>query len=663
MSSSILPKRASAIDLPLILDLICQDLKQHHILACVQVCQSWHDAFQSQLDRFVRLDKNPKANQEHIRTVVEHAGRIRSLEVDISDGGWFLDHHVDHDTSVIAAPTSTGRCINLEELSCLDFNYQPRPSNGEEGYFYHASDRPSIISQSSNALHLIRQNPKLRSLYVHHARQFYRTDHFSPDVLESISTHKSLTHIKIHLDYAVDAEFRIQLLQHLPKTIQDFELVCRPAQVEFVPMATTHQRDAGANIPLSLKRLSLLSNIPQNSSKLSSLSSPPSYWDQTTFSKDDFSEFRYNYPDWLIIPLIQSSPSLQKLAIAGYHGYPNTLMQALVEFCPELEAIHLGGTNSATFQPTMRLPRDIPFLEDDEGLIEQDRTPLHGMFPKLREFRTAGFSHNSWSDHGHEDISGLLARSTETLETVYIQSEDWDWARPAPFRAGLRESHQSWADCRQLKELTIEPVSRMDLSSLDPTFTITTFTNDVDDIGAVTTIPNHINTNFESLKYLRLASLADAYRSDCSKTFDYARSGFVEPTLDDYLQQPPHKYSYIHLEQHRSHRLQFIRRVRELFGRLKMLQRTIGLERVELEWSELCVVVKSMTEETVLELLKETENDQKEEKEDVETEAGRSQQGWYGSMTRDDMAWLGLQWPTRAEIQAKQEQRERALKK
>ncbi|KAG0358094.1 hypothetical protein BGX24_006073, partial [Mortierella sp. AD032] len=250
MSSSPL-KRTSAVDIPLILDLICQDLTRQHLLACVRVCHSWHDAFQLQLDRFVRLDKNPKTNQEHTRAVVERAGRIRSLQVDIADGGWFLYNHIDHKTSTLAATpnssiaaaafTPAGRCINLEELFCIDFNYLPRPSNGDEGWFYHAYDRPSIISQSSNALRLIRQNPKLRSLYIRHARQFYRTDHFSPEILESLSTHKSLTHIKIHLDYAVDAEFRIQLLQHLPATIQDFELVCRPAQVASAPLATTHQ--------------------------------------------------------------------------------------------------------------------------------------------------------------------------------------------------------------------------------------------------------------------------------------------------------------------------------------------------------------------------------------------------------------------------------------
>ncbi|KAF9909430.1 hypothetical protein EC991_008569 [Linnemannia zychae] len=676
MTSSTPLKRTSAIDIPLILDLICQDLERHHVLACVQVCQSWRSAFQSQLDRFVRLNKNPKVNQEHIRTVIEQAGRIRSLQVDVSDGGWFLDDHVDHDTSLTvaspsessidsAAPTPVGRCINLEELSCLDFNYLPRPSHGEEGYFYHPPNRPSIVSQSSNALHLIRQNPKLKSLYVHHARQFYRADHFSIEVLESIAAHKSLTHIKIHLDYAVDSEFRIRMLQYLPETIQDFELVCRPEQDEFVPTAESHLLDIGARNLLSLKRLSLLSNIPLNCSKSPSFLSPPSYWGQTTFSKDDYSEFRFSYPDWLIIPLIRSSPSLEKLAIAGYRGYPNTLMQNLVDFCPNLETIHLGGTNSSIIRPTILLPRDIPFFHDDEGIVVQDRTPLRGMFPKLREFRTTGCSNNLWTNQGHEDVSGLLARSTETLEVVCIGSEDWDWSRPAPFQAGLRESRQSWADCRQLKELTIEPISHMDFSSLDPTITVTTFAdiNNDDDNGSTATVSNFINTKFESLKHLRLTSLADAPSDECNKTFNYSRLSFNEPTLDDYLQQPSHKYSDTHLQNHRSHRLQFLRRVRELFGRLKLLQRTTGLEKPELEWSNLCVVVKSMTEETVLELLKETEYFQDEEEANVETEEGRSQQGWYGPMTRDDMAWLGLQWPTRSEILAKQEQRERASKK
>lgn len=657
--------RASALEIPLISDLICKDLTRADLHVCIQVSRHWHDAFLPQLDRFVRLSNNPrKTDPHHFREVLDRAAQIRSLQIDISDGGWFLDKY------------DAARCINLEELSCLDFGYQPRPVNGEEGYFYHASDRPSIVDQSSNALRLIQRAPKLQFLFIHHARQFYRTDHFSTEVLKAISNHKSLRRIKIHLDYAVDAEFRIRLLQHLPASIEDFELVCRPSQVSTPPPP---QVITSAPL-LSLKRLCLLSSFPRQSNGSGSTSSS-SYWDQNKFIKEDFSEFRYNYPDWLIIPLTSQSPHLSKLAIAGYHGYPNTLFQSLVDSCPDMDTIHLSGTNF-THHPTMHLPRDIPFIQADEWGAVEDRTPLTGMFGRLKEFMVAGFANSVWTDSGYEDVSGLLVRSTETLERVYIQSDDGGWSYPTPFRAGLRGGGLSWADCKALKELTIEPLSRMDLDFLG----IAPDTSSIDDnnedvieptTNRVTSDNNSLNTSFKSLTHLRLTSLCDTGRHSCSNVFlDYSRRWFNDPTLDDYLEQPPQKYSEAIMRPYRHHRVLFIRRMRELFGRLK---RVSTLKKVDLDWSNLCIVIKGMTQEVVLELLKETEdkemnqNDEKREATGVRDDGTRSvsdngmvvtrsNQGWYGPMTLDDLAWLGLLWPSRAVIMAKKaEQKQRLL--
>ncbi|KAF9551856.1 hypothetical protein EC957_004179 [Mortierella hygrophila] len=675
MSPTSHEKRASALEIPLISDLICKDLTRKDLFACIQVSHHWHDAFQPQLDRFVRLDTNPRKSPPHlIRQVLDRAAQIRSLQVDISDGGWFLPK----EDSVIAGRSGStmalggataGRCINLQELSCLDFGYQPRPGRGNEGYFYHAPDRPSIVPQSSNALRLIQHSPKLQFLYIHHARQFYRTDHFSTEVLEAISNHKSLRRIKIHLEYAVDDEFRMRLLQHLPEGIEDFELVCRPSQVSRPPPP---QVIDPAPL-LSLKRLCLLSDIPRQNSSSDSRSS---YWDQARFLKDDFSEFRYGYPDWLIIPLTKQSPQLSKLAIAGYHGYPNTLLQSLVESCPDLDTIHLGGTN-CSHHPTMHLLRDIPYYHNDDDMVPAiwDRTPLKGVFEKLREFMATGFSNNMWSDRGYEDVSGLLVRSTETLERVFVQSDDGGWSHPIPFRAGRRGDGLSWADCKELKELTIEPISRMNFSFLDkspippspPPHSPPDPDSDSDDDGLFNNLAaladnNSINTAFKSLTNLRLTSLGDPDSCNCSRIFfDYSRYWSQTPTLDDYLEQPPQKYSEAIMRSYHHHRVLFIRRMRELFGRLKAVG---SLKKVDLDWSDLCIVVKSMTQEVVLELLKNTEDKEEGAEKDICTDSGllstvaRSDQGWYGPMTLDDLAWLGLQWPTRAEILAEKEKRQ-----
>ncbi|KAF9934269.1 hypothetical protein FBU30_002687 [Linnemannia zychae] len=653
----------TALDIPLIMDLICDGLTRQDLLACVQASRRWLDAFKPQLDRFVRIDRNPRSDLQHIRSVVHRAARIRSLQIDISDGGWFLP-------STAKIPETDNRCINLEHLSCLDFGYQPRPSNGEEGWFYHSPDRPSIVSQSNNALRLIAHSPKLRSLHIHHSRQFYRTDHFMPEVLQSLAEHKSLTQIKIWLEYAVDAEFRIQLLQHLPETIEEFELICRPTQVGMQRPVVENTFTA----PLALKRLCLLSNIPQGASSSSSLSS--SYWDNSNVVKEDFSEFRFLYPDTLIIPLLQHAPQLQKFAIAGYHGYPNVLLQTLAESCPDVEILHLGGTDNTLFHPSIRLPRDIPFFEDDDDIVPRDRTPLSGKLSLLKEFRTTGFSRGAWSDLSHEDVTGLLIQSSETLERVYIHSDDQLWEQPLPFSAGLRDMNKAWADCKHIKELAIEPLSRMDISFLDPTFT-TTNHDGTSDTNIVNIIPNSINTNFVSLESLRLTSLADAYRTSCSNAFAYTQSCLKDPSLDDYIQLPNAQYDeWRHI--HHNHQLQFIRRVRELFGRLKSVK---TLKNLDLEWSDLCVVVKSMTEETVMGLLKETEIDSEKNRgsndkldndspstNDNDTNLGKrplavSEHGWKGPMTLEDLAWLGLKWPTLAEIRTRDEQRQqRALR-
>jgi len=293
-----------------------------------------------------------------------------------------------------------------------------------------------------------------------------------------------------------------------------------------------------------------------------------------------------------------------------------------------------------------------------------------------------GFSNNLWSDSGYEDVSGLLVRSTETLERVVIQSDDGSWNYPMPFRVGLRGAGLSWADCKELKELTIEPISRMDFSFLDKLAVTPPFNddngNDDDSINLDIVDNNSINTSFKSLTHLRLTSLGDTSRHNCSNIFlDYSRHWFQEPTLDDYLELPPHKYSEAIMRSYRHHRVLFIRRMRELSGRLK----AVGtLKRIDLDWSGLCMVVKSMTQEMVLELLKETEDQEseqqdknkKEKKEErdvcARSDSGkgnvaRSGQGWYGQMTLDDLAWLGLQWPTRVAIVAEKAQRERSVKK
>ncbi|KAG0304911.1 hypothetical protein BGZ97_001306, partial [Linnemannia gamsii] len=193
----------SIFDIPHILDLICDDLSKDQLLTCLEVSRAWRVNFTPQALRYVRFS-NLKSHQTW--TILRKASLIRSLTIDIADAGWFLSN------------PDAATCVNLRELRCVDFNYQPKPRSSP--YIY---AQPSIVNQSNNALRLIESCPKLETLLVDNLSSQYRTGHFTEAVLKSIYNHPSLTKIKIHLDSA-PREFRTVLIKSLPTGLKDFEL-------------------------------------------------------------------------------------------------------------------------------------------------------------------------------------------------------------------------------------------------------------------------------------------------------------------------------------------------------------------------------------------------------------------------------------------------------
>ncbi|KAG0210581.1 hypothetical protein BGX28_009217 [Mortierella sp. GBA30] len=197
----------SIFEIPLILELICDNYSSKQDLqSCLQVCRLWYTIFRPHLIRYVRFADLKASQTQH---VVEHAHRIRNLEIDISDAECFLE------------PT---QCINLDTLSCTDFGYMPWPTSSD-----HYDIRTELlhpVDPNMNALKLIDQNPQMRTLRVEHNRRHYGLSHFSPDVLSALSVHQSLSLIKFNLCYRNkdDPRILLSMLQHLPRSLCDLEI-------------------------------------------------------------------------------------------------------------------------------------------------------------------------------------------------------------------------------------------------------------------------------------------------------------------------------------------------------------------------------------------------------------------------------------------------------
>ncbi|KAF9133175.1 hypothetical protein BGW39_010388 [Mortierella sp. 14UC] len=101
----------------------------------------------------------------------------------------------------------------------------------------------------------------------------------------------------------------------------------------------------------------------------------------------------------------------------------------------------------------------------------------------------------------------------------------------------------------------------------------------------------------------------------------------------------------------RKHQIAFALQVREIFGRLKDFMRLAALE---IEWCA-CCIIRIMTLEQALQLFYETEFDEDENRGigyKRSAEYTRTRKGWWGPITKADLSWLGLSWPTQAEQQA-----------
>lgn len=182
------------LDIPMIVDAICEYLSLQDILHCRQVGTAWFNYFNPycwKTTKFVDL------SEKHTIEILQNTARIRSLTVDLQD------------PDLLVTNSYARQCTQLKELHCANFEYL------EQGDAWYGPHDPR-----KNALFLLESNPKLERLEID--RPVYAVFlYFVPRIIASLSQHSCLTTLRISGFYT---DTVMDVLCHLPLSIQDVEM-------------------------------------------------------------------------------------------------------------------------------------------------------------------------------------------------------------------------------------------------------------------------------------------------------------------------------------------------------------------------------------------------------------------------------------------------------
>ncbi|KAG0360188.1 hypothetical protein BGX24_005604, partial [Mortierella sp. AD032] len=413
---SIKTTHASLFDIPEIINSICDNLSRNQLATCLQVSRSWNDIFSPQISRFVKFS-NPTS--EESQAILHRAALIRSLEIDIFDGAWFLDPVVP--------------CTNLRRLYCVDMNDMDDIEHS-----------PTDNLPTTNALMLLDKNPQLQILHVERSN-FDNTTEPIFATLKCISTHPSLTQITVRVASSTTDMLSL-LVHHLPSTVQDFEF-----------SSTSYYNDS----PRSIPRQPLLSQWDYPGNSLRRLILHSNHWCTWlghhgigwTLCMSDCLE------ESLVTPLVAKSHLLREFCVGNFKGDPRALLQTLTDSCPDLEIVTIHGSDNSHRQPP-----NINLSETTAASIayNNNNIPLKRRLTKLREFRMYIWN-DSQSQVDYQHVADWLLRSAATLEVVEFEMNDrnssliqYPWSlQPQYTNSDSRDDFHVWTDCSRLKKFRI----------------------------------------------------------------------------------------------------------------------------------------------------------------------------------------------------------------
>ncbi|KAF9133174.1 hypothetical protein BGW39_010387 [Mortierella sp. 14UC] len=613
-------------ELPHLLDLICSHLSTNDLIPCTQVSSLWNHLFRQQLLRHIRFADLKK---ETTWDILDHAHRIRSLQIDIADGGWFL---LGSNPTIISTTTeaagmevaTAGPCINLEELHCVDFGYFRNPSGPDDDWYdeyfpytapasfflmNRAQPHPSA-GTSTNALGLVQQNPRLRVLKIEHGLPNYGVDHFTPQVLQSLSEHPALVRLDIQLNFDLTMDFLVVLLRHLPTRLQELYL-CVHEFVDDVLGTNTHLHPQPSTLSTLLAATTSTTCLKKICLRTDS-SGPESIWHvEDARNSWEYYHQSCSYPERLVLPLLKRSPRLQELILGGYAGRPQTLVPTLLESCPELEVLDFGGSD--------------PNNENEDSYTDELGQPLpEGMLSRLRTFRLRGHC-ESWSTRDQFAMAEMvMARSAATLEVLWLEASNFNrgWALLNPFclRRGRAEDELRRVEYPRLEELVIR--TGKDWVYPDA---VTPYNADDDDRGVCGSGLGYpyFHINFPVLERLSLF-ISDAALNDC-----HGCDGSLGRGRKNQVQRQE------------SHQRQFVSRLQQLFSSLRSCS---SLKKLAFHW-QLCATIQEMTQEDLLERV----NGDNYQDDHIQHPPLPLMQG-LARITAEDLNWIDLLLPTRAQV-------------
>ncbi|KAG0051463.1 hypothetical protein BGZ83_003748 [Gryganskiella cystojenkinii] len=298
-------------------------------LVAVWLFGLWQSIFSAEIQRFVRF---ANLNESQTWAVLDRAHRICHLEIDIEDAGLFLMGD-DPDGGRHPAPD----CRNLRTLSCVDFGYFPQETMDTNQWGMVTGASKHKIDPRANALCLLGRNPKLETLRVEYNRQYqYGTRHFTPTVLDALSSHQHLRRFVLRLNEAVVSELFIKdLLLCLPPQLQDLEIGMH-VQLGSLPLTSQHDITGSGESCL-------------NAGCRGYHSSPERFDDYYWPMEDD--DEREDLTGLIPTLLRRSGPSLVRLSVLSSLNItmPVTFAVKVLEECPNLKEFAALPYNGRSF--------------------------------------------------------------------------------------------------------------------------------------------------------------------------------------------------------------------------------------------------------------------------------------------------------------------------
>ncbi|KAG0279251.1 hypothetical protein BGZ95_001840 [Linnemannia exigua] len=487
--------------------------------------------------------------------------------------------------------------------------------------------------------------------------------HFTLPVFKTISQHRTLATIKMHVPFA-SRIFLTNVVNSLPEGIQELDL-CFENSWNFRQTSPYFEIPATERPLPALERICLRGlhqrvdshwyldhNYPQQHKQQQS---------PTPISLSPQHEtFCLTYVDTMVLPLLQRTPHLCHLILRKYDSGLRDLLQNLAIYCPNLITLELSTHNAGEmyWSPT--------------GMFNSDTSSqlaVQGSFAHLKEFRVEG----EWSDLTFRMMAGLVARSKDTLEIAWFDRRNWEdlgnswmynawtgdledsWHEDTPRDTGEDQQEDdddgaltidhpfyisnkvNWTHCTRLKELVIYKPEGYLLSGDDnhhpDLFLPTSSTSPTSSPSAASGATGEYPSTFNQLEKLRL-SIGDVKWQGGPGGY-HSEQGLTESTSSSHQRR-------LQGQEKREHQLGFILQVRNLFGFLKTYYPR--LQYLNIEWS-VHPLIQDMSLDYAMRLFCQTERD-----EISDNSSNMDGWCWWGKVTEQDLDWLCLPWSSQSTL-------------